>query len=139
MEKGTPASRLPQWHSTLRRGIILTMHKLPIACYTDLAQAIQQACKEKVLYVQCKIVTDQYQLLHPSEGSLMLYHDQMHVVTQHLKHVFPCHTTTVHKLILSKIEGPPLSDEELRKHSPENNLSDIQIGNNGKLHDTNAR
>lgn len=69
-------------------------HHPEIVGYTDLVQAVQQAHKEKLLYVKCKIATVQYQPLHPLEGSLMLYHDQMHVVAQHLKHAFSYNTDT---------------------------------------------
>jgi dUTP pyrophosphatase len=43
IEKSTPASKLPRWHSTLKGGIILNLNGKAITSCDDLAQAVQQA------------------------------------------------------------------------------------------------
>jgi len=84
IEKSTPASKLPRWRSTFKRGIILSLNKQPVTNPSDLVQLVEQALQQKLLHVHCEIATVQYQPLHPIKGSLMLYNDQMNVVAKHL-------------------------------------------------------
>jgi len=84
--KGTPAHKLPRWRSTIKRGILLNINNKPVASSADVTAYIQQAKAQKLTHIRCKFATLQYQPLHPHEGSLMLYYDQLNVIAKHLTH-----------------------------------------------------
>jgi hypothetical protein len=90
MDKGTPGSRLTKWRSTIKWGILLSVDKMPTATIKDATAAIQQAHKQGKHTITCEFATISYQPLHPVEGSLMLYNDQLNAISQYLQ--FEPHT-----------------------------------------------
>lgn len=87
MVKSTPGAKLNKWRSTIRRGCLLSIDNKPIKSITDVTTAIAQARKDKRQIVHCHFATVAYQPLHPIEGSLMLYYDQLNVIVQHLQQI----------------------------------------------------
>jgi hypothetical protein len=91
MEKGTPGHKISKLCSTLRRSIILSFNNQPITSQADLESYIKRARDNNETKARMQFATVQYQPLHPTEGSLMLYYDQMNVVAKHLQAAYTPH------------------------------------------------
>jgi hypothetical protein len=89
MEKGIPAHKIPRWKSTIRRSIILQFNGKPVASEDDIKNYVALAQNDKLSQVTITFATVQPQPLHPTEGSLMLYYDQMNVIAAHLQQAYP--------------------------------------------------
>jgi hypothetical protein len=104
MSKGIPGHKLHKWRSTIKCGILISCNNTPITTEQDLVQAIQQAKQQQLHTAHCEFATVQYQPLHPVEGSLMSYYDQLNVIAKHLQQEswlqttsFTSHCSTNHK------------------------------------------
>lgn len=85
MAVGTPGIRIPKWRSTLRRAILLTFNNTPITDVGTLRNAVAQARSAGQLKATCEFATISMHPIHPNEGSLHLYYDQLNVIAQHLQ------------------------------------------------------
>jgi hypothetical protein len=82
--KGTPASRIPRWRSTIKRAILLMIIGQPITLEDTLTQAVAEAWKRGLLHATCEFATISRYALHPQEGSLNLNYDQLNVIAKYL-------------------------------------------------------
>ncbi len=87
--KGTAASRLPRWRSTIKRAILLSCNGNPVTSEDDLRAEIVQARHLGLLKLQCEFATVSRHAIHPQEGSLTLYYDQLNIIAKHLKEAYP--------------------------------------------------
>ena len=85
MKHGTPGAKLPRWRSTLRRAILLTVNNTPVPTADALKAIIVAARKQGLLQITCEFATIGTHALHPTEGSLHLFYDQMNVIAKHLQ------------------------------------------------------
>ncbi len=89
MAKSTPAHKIPRWRSTLKRAVIIAVDDNPVAHEEDIKKYISMARQKQADTIMVKFATPQPQPLHPTEGSLMLYYDQMNIIANHLKQAYP--------------------------------------------------
>mmetsp|Transcript_23363 Transcript_23363/g.33516 ORF Transcript_23363/g.33516 Transcript_23363/m.33516 type:complete len:1554 (+) Transcript_23363:3270-7931(+) len=85
MEKSTPGARLSKWRSTVKAAYLLTINDVPVATLAQVATAISNARKNKVFKVHMQFATERSFGVHPVDGNLMLYYDQMNAFAQHIQ------------------------------------------------------
>ena len=83
--KSTPAARILSWRSTLRFSYILAVNGSTVVTIADLEMAIAQARKSKTLKLQITFGTEQKHGVHPVDGNLNLYFDQMNAFAKHIQ------------------------------------------------------
>jgi hypothetical protein len=88
MIKSTPGAKLPRWRSTIKRAILLSISGHPITTIEDAEKTIAMLRHQGTKQAICRFATIGYHGTHPTEGSLMLYYDQLNVIAQHLKQAF---------------------------------------------------
>jgi dUTP pyrophosphatase len=89
MVKSTPGNKIPRWRSTIKRALLLSFNNEPIHSNHDLIAAINNARANSLATAQCEFATTTHHALHPTEGSLMLYYDQLNVIAKHLSAAYP--------------------------------------------------
>jgi dUTP pyrophosphatase len=89
MVKSTPGAKLPRWRSTLKRAILLKVGNKHITNEEQVHQTVQDARQQQLPTIPLVFATVQYHGIHPMEGSLMLYYDQLNVIRQHLRAAYP--------------------------------------------------
>jgi len=82
--KSAPAARLHNWRSTLRFAYILSANGKIINTDHDLTEAIAAARKNKALKIQVTFGTEKKYGVHPGDGNLHLYFDQMNAFARHV-------------------------------------------------------
>jgi hypothetical protein len=87
MALGTPGSRLKKWRSMLRNTYILKVQEFAITNTTDLEHAVAQLCLRKMMKAKITVATDRSYGVHPMEGILQIYFDQMNVIAKHLEEI----------------------------------------------------
>jgi hypothetical protein len=85
MAPDTPAIKLPQWRSTLKQALLLTMYNKPVSSLAELQATIAEAHSKQLLKINLVFATISSPAIHPTEGSLDLYYDQLNVIGKHLK------------------------------------------------------
>ena len=84
MSPSTPAAKVAKWRSTLRWSTLLSIDGKPIHTTADVEAAIATARQEKKFKVHCVFATEKRYGVHPNEGSLMLYFDQLNAFAKHI-------------------------------------------------------
>jgi hypothetical protein len=84
MERSTPGAKVHKWRSSIKRGSLLQIDNTSIASIDDAKRAIAAAKDKQQDNITCHFATVAYQPLHPTEGSLMLYYDQLNIIAKHL-------------------------------------------------------
>mmetsp|Transcript_10383 Transcript_10383/g.14952 ORF Transcript_10383/g.14952 Transcript_10383/m.14952 type:complete len:1434 (-) Transcript_10383:2326-6627(-) len=87
MALSSPGSRLPKWRSTLRNAYILKIQEFPIFNAEDMEHAVRQLRLRKIIKAKLVIATDRSYGVHPIEGIMQIYFDQMNVIAKHLEEV----------------------------------------------------
>jgi hypothetical protein len=85
IKKGTPAAKLPRWRSTIKRALLLKINNQVVHTTDDVKQSIADARAANMTELTFEFATITPQPLHPIEGSLMLYYDQLNTIAHHLK------------------------------------------------------
>jgi dUTP pyrophosphatase len=85
MAPDTPAIKLPRWRSTLKRALLLTVDNKPVSSLAELQVTITEARSKQLLKINLVFATISSPAIHPTEGSLHLYYDQLNVIGKHLK------------------------------------------------------
>jgi hypothetical protein len=85
IEKGTQGTKIPRWRSTIKRGMLLRVDETSAANHEDVLKAIIQARNNGQEIIKCEFAITEYQPLHPVEGSLMLYYDQLNAISKHMQ------------------------------------------------------
>jgi hypothetical protein len=89
MEKGTPAAKTPRWSSTLKRVILLKLGNHHITKEDHVRAAVQDHRERLQTTAILSFATVQHHGIHPTEGSLMLYYNQLNVIAKHLNAAYP--------------------------------------------------
>jgi len=82
--KGTPAAKTPRWRSTIKRALLLHVNNEPVASEADAIHIINTLKQQGHTEAECGFATIRQHGVHPTDGSLMLYYDQLNVIAQHL-------------------------------------------------------
>ena len=85
MALGTPGSRLKKWRSTARNAYILKLQEFPILNEEDMIHAVRQLRMRQMIKVKLVVATDKSYGVHPVEGIMQIYFDQMNVIAKHLE------------------------------------------------------
>jgi hypothetical protein len=85
MAPGTPAVKLPRWRSTLKCALLLTVDNKPVSSLAELQTTIAEARSKQLLELNLVFATISSPAIHPTEGSLHLYYDQLNIIGKHLK------------------------------------------------------
>jgi hypothetical protein len=64
--------------------ILLTFNNEPINSEQDLVKALNNAHKMRLVTAHCEFAIINYNALHHTEVSLMLYYDQLNVISKYL-------------------------------------------------------
>ena len=84
MEKSTPAARIHNWQSTLRYAYILEVQGVKVNNTEELIAEIDKARTNKLLQVQITFGTERKFGVHPVDGNLQLYFDQLNAFAKHV-------------------------------------------------------
>ena len=82
MEKSTPGARVAKWRSTLRSSFLLNINGEEIKSL-EARRVINEARKQKLFKLKCTFGVDKHYGVHPIDGNLHLYYDQMHALAKH--------------------------------------------------------
>lgn len=72
---------------TLRNAYILKVQEFPIASAKDMEHAVEQLSLRKMIKAKIVIATDKSYSVHPMDGIMQIYFDQMNVIAKHLEEI----------------------------------------------------
>ncbi len=84
MAPSTPGAKVPKWRSTLHWGTLISIDDTPITTIADVERAIKVAQDKKQFKTHCVFATEKRYGVHPIEGSLNLYFDQLNSFAKHI-------------------------------------------------------
>jgi len=85
MALSTPGSRIKKWRSTLRNAYILKVQEYAVANEQDMEHAVKQVRQRQLIKIKLVVATDKSYGVHPIEGIMQIYFDQMNVIAKHLE------------------------------------------------------
>jgi hypothetical protein len=68
----------------LHQATLLTCHGQTITSEDGLKEAIATECKKGLIKATCKFAAAGHHAMHPVEGSLRLYYDQISIIAKHM-------------------------------------------------------
>ena len=83
--KSTPAARIPRWRSTLRHSFLLNIGDTSIGTFEDINRAIELERTRHAASITCRFGIMQKIAMHPQTGVPIVFHDQLNVITEHLR------------------------------------------------------
>jgi dUTP pyrophosphatase len=107
MAKSTPAAKIPHWRSTLKCAILLKVGRHPVTNEEQVKSAVQELCAQNQQKTTLTFATVQHHGFHPTEGSLMLYYDQLNIIGQHLRAAYPPRQSTNNTPRVMQTVGEP--------------------------------
>ncbi len=119
MALGTPGSRIKKWRSTLRNAYILKLHEFAILDTTGMEHVVQQLRQRNMIKVKLVIATDRSYGVHPMEGIMQIYFDQMNVIAKHLEDIANEHRESTTTPTIRSVS------EMTREHDPLNPMADL--------------
>jgi len=122
MALGTPGSRIKKWRSILRNAYILKLQEFPIQSAEDMEHAVRQMHLRKIIKAKLTIATDKSYGVHPIEGIMQIYFDQMNVIAKHLEEMAneqKATTPTVRKVYETTSTQPTPAQPETEPPPPE--------------------
>mmetsp|Transcript_1233 Transcript_1233/g.1894 ORF Transcript_1233/g.1894 Transcript_1233/m.1894 type:complete len:178 (+) Transcript_1233:3620-4153(+) len=84
MALSTPGARIPKWRSTLRFSYLLKINDTVIGNIQDVNTAVSSARTKKLFKLQCVFATEKSYGIHPIDGNLTIYFDQMDAFAKHV-------------------------------------------------------
>jgi dUTP pyrophosphatase len=108
MEKSTPGARIAKWRSTLRNAVLISINNDSIRTHSELQLAIRNARQTQAFQISCVFATDNVHGVHPMDGHLNIYHDQLSAFAQHVYAAEKEHRAQLHKQ--QEGPGPPNGD-----------------------------
>jgi len=84
MATSTPGARIKKWRSTLRNAYLLKLNNLPVTTVDEVINVISNARKDKLFKLQGTFATEKCYGVHPIDGNLTLYFDQMDAFAKHV-------------------------------------------------------
>ena len=84
---GHPSARIPNWRLELRNSYITQINDEPVKSKVDIIKAIASSRLLKMKDIKITFSTLDRQSLHPQLGIPQLYHDQMHIIAQHITNI----------------------------------------------------
>ena len=110
MALSTPGSRIKKWRSTLRNACIMKVQEFAILNEQDLKHAIQQVRLRKLIKIKLVVATDKSYGVHPVEGILQIYFDQMNVIAKHLEDIATDRRDAANQATIRAIYDSPTGD-----------------------------
>ena len=84
-QKSTPAARIPKWRSMFKNAFITKIDNTNITTIQDIQNCITTVRENKCQTITCQFATITKQAMHPQDGIPLLYHDQLNIISQHLR------------------------------------------------------
>ena len=81
---GTPAARIPKWHSQLRHSFITAVNNIPTTTIDEIQSIISKAQSADETAITIAFATTHKHAMHPQQGLPQLYRDQLNIVGQHM-------------------------------------------------------
>ena len=97
MALSTPGSRIPKWRSTLRRAYLISINGTPVNTVNDVTSAVATARQDKQLKATLLFATERSYGVHPIDGNLNLYFDQMQAFAKHIHAADKDHIDKLHQ------------------------------------------
>jgi hypothetical protein len=95
MALGAPGSRMKKWRSTIWNAYILKVQEFTIFTAEDMEHAIRQIRLRNMIKAKITVATDRSYGVHPVEGIMQIYFDQMNVIAKHLEEIRNDHQDTI--------------------------------------------
>jgi hypothetical protein len=127
MVKSTPGTKIPQWRSTIKWAILMSINGNTITTKEDAANTIALLRQQGLKHATCQFATVGYHGIHPTEGSLMLYYDQLNVIEQHLRQAYH-ETYDKHHNMMEPSPNIPPSPNIRQLKEPDPHIADSDLG-----------
>lgn len=124
IEKGTPAAKTPRWRSTLKCATLLKINGHSIKNTGDVREVVQNLRLQGTSTATWTFTMVQYHGLHPTEGSLMLYYDQLNVIAKYLLAAQHQPTMTFHVRHTKTADPPPPAPNKSSPSQTHHQLTD---------------
>lgn len=123
MALSTPGARLSKWRSTIKHAYLLEINGTPVRSLQEVHDQVKQARQNGAFKMQCVFATDKSFGIHPTEGSINLYFDQMNAFAQHIYTADEEHKRQYHN---AENQGPVDFQDILPEQFP-NSTSHIDV------------
>ena len=110
---GTPAARIPKWHSTLRNGFITRYNKRVVTTVKELCTLVEESRMKGDKDASITFSTINREAMHPIYGVPQLDHDQLNIIARHLDDITKSHITdATETLEIKKLTRKILKNQE---------------------------